>query len=91
MHIQLYMPVFLVLPMHIFDFKNSIIAIQLFLDMILNLYLTRFCKSAVISVEYYTVSLTPPALNVLKRLTVESICLKFRKVIKYITSIKYLK
>ncbi len=35
------MPVFLVIPMQIFDFKNSIIAIKRFLVMILNLYLPQ--------------------------------------------------
>ncbi len=34
------MPVFPVIAMQRFDFKNSIIAIKLFLVMILNLYLT---------------------------------------------------
>ncbi len=33
-------PLFPVIAMQIFDFKNSIIAIELFLVMILNLYLT---------------------------------------------------
>ncbi len=33
-------PVFYVIAMQRFDFKNSIIAIKLFLVMILNLYLT---------------------------------------------------
>ncbi len=33
-------PMFPVIAMQIFDFKNSIIAIELFLVMILNLYLT---------------------------------------------------
>ncbi len=64
------MPVFPIMAMQRFDFKNSIIAIKLFIVMILNLYLTSewsqsekgtkvwFCAGCAFKLNYYNSSLT---------------------------------